>query len=125
MGVMKKSIKEFPAASDPGSLQSLKGTDKLVKLRDTFIIFDYPDTDNKYQIGFCMVYPGGKTGGHVHEDAEEIYHIIDGRAKMIVGDEEFEVEAGDTFLVPAHKMHTTMNPYNTVVKFFWSVIRFK
>ncbi|NQT66696.1 MAG: cupin domain-containing protein [Actinobacteria bacterium] len=125
MEVIKKNIKEFPVADDSGSLRSLKDTDELVKLRDTFIIFDYPDTNDKYQIGLCMVYPGGKTGGHVHDDAEEIYYIIDGKAKMVVGEEEFEAEAGDTFIVPPHKMHTTLNPFNIPVKFFWSVIRFK
>ncbi|GAG58641.1 unnamed protein product [marine sediment metagenome] len=43
--------------------------------RDAFIIFDYPDTNDKYQIGYAMVYPGGKTGGHVHEDDQYIYSI--------------------------------------------------
>ncbi|GAI74037.1 unnamed protein product, partial [marine sediment metagenome] len=51
-----KNIKEFPVASDPGSLRSLKDTDDIVKLRDAFIIFDYPDTNDKYQIGYAMVF---------------------------------------------------------------------
>jgi len=125
MKILKKNLKEFPVASDSGSLRSLKNTDELVKLRDTFIIFDYPETNDKYQMGYCLVYPGGKTGGHTHDNAEEVYHIIDGRAKMIVGEEEFEVEAGDTFIIPAQKIHTTLNPFNRPVKFFWCVINKK
>lgn len=125
MQILKKNYKKFPVASDPGSLRSLKNTDELLKLRDTFIIFDYPETNDRYQMGYCITYPGGKTGGHIHDNSEEIYHIIDGRAKMVVGEKEFDVEAGDTFIVPARQMHTTLNPFNVPVKFFWCVVNFK
>lgn len=123
MTVTKKNIKGFPIASDPGSLQGLKGTEDIIKLRDTFVIFDYSDTNDKYQIGYAIIYPGCRTGGHVHEDAEEIYHIIDGRGKMIIGEEEFEIEPGDTFIIPSHKMHSTINTGNIPIKFFWTVIK--
>jgi len=124
MKVIKKNLKDFPVASDPGSLRSLKSSDELIKLRDSFVIFDSKETKNRYDIGYAIIYPGGKTGGHSHEEAEEIYHIIDGRGKMILGDEEFDIESGDTFIVPSKVMHSTLNTGSTPIKFFWAVINF-
>ncbi len=123
MAISKKNLKDFPRPTGSGSLMGLIETGDLVKLRDPFIIFDYDDTDGRYQIGYAIIYPGGKTGGHAHEDAEEIYHIIDGKGRMIIGEEEFDIGAGDTFIVPSQKMHSTKNTGNMPMKFFWSVIK--
>ncbi len=45
---------------------------------------------------------------HKHLQSEEIYHITQGHGVMSLGDEQFEVKAGDTVYIPAgtaHKIH--------------------
>lgn len=45
---------------------------------------------------------------HKHLQSEEIYHITQGKGVMSIGDEQFEVRAGDTVYIPpgaAHKIH--------------------
>ena len=49
------------------------------------------------------------TNGHYHENQEEVYFFICGKGKMIVGDEEFEVKAGDIVLIPDGLFHKVYN----------------
>jgi len=125
MEIAKKNIMDFPLASDSGSLRGLKGSDEVIKLRDTFIVFDYTETNERYQVGYAIVYPGCRTGGHTHDDAEEIYYVVAGKGRMCVGDEEVEIRAGDIFVVPQGKAHSTINFGNIPLEFFWAVIRLR
>lgn len=121
MIIKKKNCKDIQVDHGPGTLQSLKNTNELITLRDTIIFFNFKDTKNKYQIGYTIVYPGCRTVGHAHDDREEIYNILDGYGKMIVEEHEFEIEPGDTFIVPHKKFHVMLNTSNTPLKCFWIV----
>lgn len=46
---------------------------------------------------------------HYHQDMQEIFIIITGRAKMITDDEEIIVEKGDTVVVPVGAIHAMTN----------------
>jgi mannose-6-phosphate isomerase-like protein (cupin superfamily) len=60
--------------------------------------------------------PGGSEGAyHMHGEAMKFY--LQGRAKEIIADTEYEVEAGDVMLVPAHAWHGTQNPFAETVRF--------
>lgn len=54
--------------------------------------------------------PGASTKNHIHKTVEEIYYILVGKGKMTVGDETFDVRAGDAIAhepgVP-HKLTNT------------------
>jgi len=91
-------------------------------LRDSWVLISAENSASKtLTAGYTTVYPGCRTGGHSHEDYEEIYHITRGKGIMTVGEEEFEVSAGDTFLVPFGLYHTVRNPYKGVLEYFWVV----
>lgn len=122
MNTKKRNYYQSHIDKNPGSLRSLIGTDDFIKLRDVYLIFDYKDTGNKYQVGAATLYPGCKTGGHIHDSSEEVYHIIDGFGRQIVGEEEFDIVPGDTFIVPATKNHVTINTGCVSLKYFWIVI---
>jgi mannose-6-phosphate isomerase-like protein (cupin superfamily) len=79
-------------------------------LRDTYFLID-PDTSpsRNLKMGYTIVYPTGKTTGHSHDDMEEVYFIVSGRGKMVIGTDEFSIQTGDAFYVPFGEFHTTYN----------------
>jgi mannose-6-phosphate isomerase-like protein (cupin superfamily) len=57
----------------------------------------------------AIVAVGQETLLHKHVRTEELYHISAGRALMTLGDERFEVEVGDTVLIPPGTPHCIRN----------------
>ena len=70
-------------------------------------------------MGHTIIYPTGKTTGHAHEDMEEVYYILSGKGKMVVGEDEFPVQAGDAFYVPFGEYHVTYNTGNQPLAILW------
>jgi mannose-6-phosphate isomerase-like protein (cupin superfamily) len=48
---------------------------------------------------------GGETAEHYHRETEEIYFFTAGAGRMRLGDEEREVAAGDTVVIPPGVRH--------------------
>ena len=46
---------------------------------------------------------------HRHLQSEEIYHVIQGQGVMFLGNEQFEIRAGDTVCIPAGTAHKIQN----------------
>ena len=55
-------------------------------------------------------------GGAYHRHGDAIKYYLSGRAVELVGDERFEVEAGDFMHIPANTWHGTQNPYDEPVR---------
>ncbi len=73
---------------------------------------------NMYNIHvFAVELPPGESDGAYHIHGEAVKFYLKGRAKEIIGDREYEVEAGDVILVPAHVWHGTQNVYSEPVSF--------
>jgi len=49
---------------------------------------------------------GGLVGTHPHEDSEEIYYILEGRARMVVDGEEVIVEKGEAINTKVGSSHS-------------------
>ncbi|MEW6116220.1 MAG: cupin domain-containing protein [Nitrospirota bacterium] len=72
---------------------------------------------NKRQSLAEAIIPAGKeTVLHRHHLSEELYHITAGTGHMILGDEEFPVESGDTVLIPPKTPHKIRNTGNEPLK---------
>ncbi|MEJ2351724.1 MAG: cupin domain-containing protein [Anaerolineales bacterium] len=92
--------------------------------RDVLMILRPEESHSgRLESGITIVYPGCRTNGHSHADREEVYFFLEGRGVMGVGDEEWEVKTGDTFYVHPGPFHTTSNPHETPLKFFWITIK--
>ena len=52
---------------------------------------------------------GGETEEHHHRVSEEIYLFTSGSGRMKLGDEETEVSAGDTVVIPPGTTHKLWN----------------
>jgi mannose-6-phosphate isomerase-like protein (cupin superfamily) len=62
---------------------------------------------------FCDVYcfePGQEQAAHVHSGSDKVYFVIEGKARICVGSEEREVDAGTAALAPAAASHAVSNP---------------
>jgi mannose-6-phosphate isomerase-like protein (cupin superfamily) len=57
----------------------------------------------------ATVPPGAETEEHHHGISEEIYLFTSGSGVMKLGDEETEVSAGDTVVIPAGTSHMLRN----------------
>lgn len=94
--------------------------------RDVFNLVLPQDTEGGVlHAGYTIVYPGCRTKGHTHPDREEVYFFVRGKGIMGVEEKEYPVAAGDTFYVPFGPFHTTRNPDNVPLEFFWITIQKK
>jgi len=62
---------------------------------------------------FCDVYcfePGQAQKAHAHPDADKLYFVLDGSARIRIGDSERDVGAGTAVLAPAGVEHGVVNP---------------
>ena len=57
----------------------------------------------------ATVPPGGETEEHFHRASEEIYFFTAGHGRLRLGDEESEVAAGDTVVIPPGTRHKLRN----------------
>jgi mannose-6-phosphate isomerase-like protein (cupin superfamily) len=64
----------------------------------------------------ATVYPGQETLLHKHVRTEELYHITSGTGLMTLGDERFEVSAGDTVCIPPGTPHCIRNTGREALK---------
>lgn len=53
----------------------------------------------------ARVFPGKATRLHRHLQTEELYHILEGKGLMRLGQEEFSVVPGDTVCIPPGTPH--------------------
>jgi mannose-6-phosphate isomerase-like protein (cupin superfamily) len=61
--------------------------------------------------------PGVTTSLHYHKLTEEIYYILEGRGRMLIGDEESDVKPGDAIAIPPGAAHTITNTGTATLKF--------
>lgn len=61
--------------------------------------------------------PGGKTTPHDHPGTEEIYYILEGAARMQIGEDVHMVGPGDAIAIPPGAIHTIQNTGSITLKF--------
>ena len=89
-------------------------------LRDTYYLIDPENSPSKnLTMGYTVIYPTGKTTGHAHADMEEVYYFLTGKGKMVVGDDEYDIQAGDALYVPFGEYHVTYNTGNQPLAMVW------
>lgn len=96
--------------------QSRKGE----TLRDTYFLVDPETSPSKnLKMGLTVVYANGKTTGHSHPQHEEVYYVLQGRGRMVVGEVEYEIKTGDALYVPFGVFHTTHNTGIMPLQLLW------
>ncbi|WP_127581521.1 cupin domain-containing protein [Paenibacillus koleovorans] len=54
---------------------------------------------------YVRVKPGQSTSEGMHDDEEEVYIVLGGKAKLRLGEETHEVEKGDVVYIPRNVVH--------------------
>ena len=52
-----------------------------------------------------IIKPGRGTGLHYHQDADEIFYIMEGKGTATLGDKSYVIEAGDFVFIPKNVDH--------------------
>jgi len=92
---------------------------EVVKDNETYLLRDNK-TLNNLVLSSTLLYRGQQTRGHRHPGQEEVYIFVQGRGKMIVGDEDsepFAVAQGDIVLIPDSAFHRVINDGDTNLLF--------
>ena len=114
------NIEDMKPDEDKRSLRYAVKNREGETLRDTYFLIDPEKSPSRnLKMGYTIVYPTGKTTGHSHDDMEEVYFIVSGRGKMVIGNDEFPVQTGDALYVPFGEFHTTYNTGIEPLKLLW------
>jgi mannose-6-phosphate isomerase-like protein (cupin superfamily) len=114
------NIEDMKPDEDKRSLRYAVKNREGETLRDTYFLIDPEKSPSRnLKMGYTIIYPTGKTTGHSHDDMEEVYFIISGRGKMVVGNDEFPIQTGDALYVPFGEFHTTYNTGIEPLKVLW------
>lgn len=67
----------------------------------------HPDVHGNHaqSLAEAVVPAGGRTLLHRHLRSEELYHFTAGSGRMTLGEDSFEVQAGDTVYIPPGTAH--------------------
>ncbi len=118
------NVQDLKPDEDERSLRFNVKNRKGEILRDTYFLIDPENSPSRnLKMGHTTIYPTGKTTGHAHADMEEVYFVLSGEGVMKIGDDEFEVKAGDAFYVPPGECHTTYQRGNVPLTVVWVTCR--
>ena len=81
---------------------------KVIKSNAVYTLVDNTNLKNLI-LSQTILHVNQNTNGHYHEGQEEVYFFVYGKGRMIVGENEFEVSAGDIVLIPDGLFHKVFN----------------
>jgi DNA-binding transcriptional MerR regulator/quercetin dioxygenase-like cupin family protein len=65
------------------------------------------------------VAPGAGSGESYSHDGEEFLYLLTGRLNMLLGEEEFQLKAGDSFYFASNTLHSWTNPGKIETTVLW------
>ena len=65
---------------------------------------------------------GGSTPDHAHAHSDEIFFVISGTGRAVVGDDSRDVGPGDAIWIPRGVRHQLLNTGNTVLRTTWTFV---
>lgn len=70
------------------------------------IIISKKDTDNNLSVFLFTGYDKVGPSMHLHFDQDEIFYVVEGSYRFVVGEETMEVAVGDTIFLPRNIPHS-------------------
>lgn len=64
-----------------------------------------PDPSRRQSLAEATVAAGGATLAHFHRESEEIYLVTSGSGRLLLGDEQQPLSAGDCVVIPPGTIH--------------------
>lgn len=84
----------------------------------TPLVGKWNSTESSVTTGFTALPPGVGIPMHSH-NVEECVLVVEGKATVTIGDDRFDVEAGDTTWVPAGVPHRFTNRGDSTMRIYW------
>jgi mannose-6-phosphate isomerase-like protein (cupin superfamily) len=69
----------------------------------------FPGTTENHSVAHVVIASGKSSRLHIHPIAEESYYILQGKARLLIGEEESIVSPGQVVLIPPGKTHQIVN----------------
>lgn len=66
--------------------------------------------------GIILVKPGQRLGGHLHEETEETFYVLEGQGILSVNGKEYQAVQGDVFRLDPEERHDIRNEDATSLK---------
>ncbi|KEA53371.1 MULTISPECIES: cupin domain-containing protein [Mangrovibacter] len=66
-----------------------------------------------------IIEPGVKSDALIEHQGEEMGYVLEGILELRIGEETWQLEAGDSFYFPSHLPHGYSNPGKSVTKVLW------
>lgn len=87
-------------------MQSSGATEKFWFL-DTLVRVQVPKTSNADGISVIehLLPYGSATPLHIHHDEDEVFHVLEGKARFVVDGKQSDASAGQTLLAPRGSRH--------------------
>lgn len=71
---------------------------------------DSQETQDRFSVSEWWLDPHSDgPGAHLHEENDEVFYVLSGKAAMRVGDEWVDAPAGSFFMIPANTLHDFAN----------------
>ena len=100
-------------------IREYKQLANLIRDNDTYKVYDLLALEN-FNISLTELYQNKSTGGHSHDNIDEVYVFIDGNGTMEIGPKTFKVKSGDLALVPKGNFHRVRNQGDKILS-FWAI----
>lgn len=71
------------------------------------------------QCNIHIIEPGGTSDGQIEHEGEELGYILEGQLELIIEDEVYALNAGDSFHFASHRPHGYRNAGTTLTRVFW------
>lgn len=102
------------------NLENFKKEAKMIRSNETYNVFDLSKMLMNLNLSLTELHGRKETGGHSHEDADEVYVFFEGSGKIKIGETVQDCAAGDVFLIPSGAFHKVYNLTDSDLK-FWSI----
>lgn len=73
------------------------------------LLLGLPEENARLSVTLVDAEPGSQQGVHLHPDSTQVYILVAGAGRMIVGDEEADVTAGTMIYIPPGTRHAIHN----------------
>ena len=86
--------------------RNVQATKAYWYLNNRFVVLaDGTETDNEYSLVYGLIDPTGTPPAHVHDREDEVFYVLRGEGRVLVGDQEWTGGPGDLFYLPRGLAH--------------------
>ena len=89
-------------------IKGFAGKVKPIRENETYSVHDLEYLKN-LSVSMTILHPGKATSGHEHENADEVYIVVDGRGELDLDGNRMDIETGDIVLIKQGQFHRTFN----------------